>query len=84
MAEFGRANFGRRPFDFFLFSRREFCGILEGVPRRTTSHAAVDTYKPYCGVAGVAGSRQRMDVVCSLPLVPFLIGNFKTISTLNG
>jgi hypothetical protein len=76
LAEFGRSPFYRRPFDFFLFSRREFCGILEVVLRRTTSHAAVDTNRPYCGVAGVAGSRQRMDVVCSLPLVPFLIGNF--------
>jgi hypothetical protein len=60
---------------FFLFSRREFCGILQEVPRRTASHAAVDTNRPYCGVADVAGSRQRMDVVCSLPLVPFLVGN---------
>src|SRR5580658_9047050 len=75
----------RLPFDFFLFSRREFCGILEVVLRRTTSHAAVDTDRPYCGVAGAAGSRQRTDVVCSLPLVPFSSAAFiETISTSSG
>jgi hypothetical protein len=36
----------------------------------------VNTYKPYCGVAGGAEPRQRMDVVCSLPLVPCSIGNY--------
>jgi len=30
-----RFDLYRRPPDFFLFSRREFCGILQEVPRRT-------------------------------------------------
>src|SRR5205809_7603894 len=41
---------------------------------RTTTHAAVETYRPFCGVAGARLSRQRMGVVCSFQLAHFSSG----------
>src|ERR1700722_222667 len=56
---------------FFLVFAARILWHSAGSPEEDSSHAAVDTHRPYCGVAGVAGSRQRMDLVCSLPLIPF-------------
>jgi len=68
-------NLFRLPFVFSLFAEHILWHVV-GSLRRTTSHAAVDTYRPYCGVAGGVEPRQRMDDVCSLPLVPFPVGNY--------
>src|SRR5580698_4812842 len=47
---------------FSYFHGANFVAFCKS-PKEDASHAAVEPYKPYCGVASELGSRQRMDVV---------------------
>src|SRR5580704_9771208 len=63
------------PLDCFRFSPPHSRAILAIVHRRTTSHAAVDPFKPFCGVADREESRQRAGVLRFLPLAQRRTGN---------
>src|SRR5580704_13403160 len=63
------------PLDCFRFSPPHSRAILAIVHRRTTSHAAVDPFKPFCGVVDREESPQRAGVLRFLPLAQRRTGN---------